>query len=498
MLVLPTSHAPAIAAEQTRFIDAAALTTIPTATEPLSQAAPRAAEPRPAPRPFAPPPREQPVPPPRPPAEVNAAQEAVTSREAVDDVDGGVAAEPAAAEAASTQARYAISSCNEVMGGGMKGIVQHGTDSRTGLDVAVKRVECDTACPIRFLEIRRGEQVVVYSEGYAPVHSRPQPFGGELSFDASNEHGARPFEEGSLSGRVVLIRRGGGASFTQKVTNARSGGACGVVLVSNSSEVDIYSVDPAVGSKVCSVMIPKPEGDVMIASCSSSSRGLPLTCQVRTDVGHEVEICRRMPPHPNVIQVFDTWEDGNAAVVVMELCRGGSVKGPMELTQALRLTRQMLAGLRHIHESGVVHRDIKPENLLLTRPLQDPESRLVIIDFSMGSSVSRMTVPCGSPRYLAPEVLLGEYSSKRDVWSVGAVVHELVLRRHPFEGLREEDIVERLRAGPALTIEDFSKAATKAGLDVPEVVLDLLRGLLDSNPSTRLSAAEALEHLALA
>jgi len=523
-LALGPSHAPTIAAEQTRFFGAAGVTTIPTATEAPAQAAPRAAEPRPTSRPSAPPPREQPAPaaPPRPPVEENAAQEAeapleggrAVAERAVAEAapaqadtsleGGGVVAELAAAEEAApaafrrrpSSARYEIR--GEVMGGGMKGIVQHGVDSWTGQEIAVKRVECDTACPIRFLEVRGGEQLVVYSEGYAPVHSKPQPFGGELSFDASNEHGARPFEKDSLTGRVVLVRRGGGVSFSQKVTNAYCGGAAGVVIVSNSSEVDIYSVDAPAGSKVCSVMVPRPDGDAMIASCSAGSRGAPTTCQVRTDVGHEVDICRRLPPHPNVIQVLDTWEDGNAAVVVMELCRGGKVQGPLELPQALRLTRQMLAGLRHIHENGVVHRDVKPENMLLTRPPQDPESRLVIIDFSMGSSVPRMTVPCGSPKYLAPEVLLGEYSSKRDVWSVGAVAHELCLRRHPFEGLREEELVERLRTGPALTMEDFSKAARSAGLDVPEVVLDLLRGLLDADPSTRLSAAEALEHPALA
>jgi len=386
----------------------------------------------------------------------------------------------------------------EVLGGGMTGVVQKGFDAAAGRVVAVKRIRCDKNCYIRFLEIYRENGEILSAEGYAPVDSEATCWGGPLAHDLANAYGAEAFAPASVEGCVVVVRRGGGVPFLQKLRNAQRGGASGVLIVNGADAAEVYSLGEA-EAPLPSVMVTSLDGEAAIEAAlasqacggGGSSPSRPAVAEVSTDVRHELAICRRLRPHPQVAQVLDCWEDGASAVLILEFCRGGKAaappRGPQGLPTALWLIKQMLEGVAHLHSHGICHRDLKPENMLLTRPLEEPGARLVLVDFSMASTAERMRVPCGSPRYTAPEVLQGEgYGLKRDIWSAGMVAHELIFRTHPFRKLSDQEVVGMLLEGKAPRVE--------ASPEVPQAVGALLGSLLEVDPHCRPSAELALRH----
>lgn len=347
-------------------------------------------------------------------------------------------------------------------------------------------------CPIRFLELLAGGRHLLSAEGHAPVDSMPTSFSGVVVFDPGNAFLADPIDSSSVQGCVLLAKRGGGASFAVKLQHAHGASAAGVLIMNSDNTSEVYSTG-AEEASIPSIMIARADGEAVLNAvlASQATAGSAPRVSVCTDVQHELAICRRLPPHENLVHVLDMWEDGAAAVVIMDLCRGGRVHappcGPGSLQLALRLLRQMLLGLSHLHSHGVCHRDLKPENMLLTEPLEDPAARVVLVDFSMASTALRMCVPCGSPRYLAPEVLSGGgYGPERDIWSIGMVAHELIFGRHPFGDAPEDEVVHRLLSDPGNLVQ--------GNTDVPQAVSDLLAAMLQVDPAARPTAEAALAY----
>jgi serine/threonine-protein kinase len=144
--------------------------------------------------------------------------------------------------------------------------------------------------------------------------------------------------------------------------------------------------------------------------------------------------------HPNVVGVYDHGEEADGTpFLVMEWIDGRSLKdvvagGPLPEDEARRITLQLLAALDHAHEHGIVHRDIKPQNVLIT-----PEGTAKLTDFGIARSLDAtagLTMAgqiIGTAAYLSPEQARGEpVTPASDVYSVGAVLFELVTGRPPF------------------------------------------------------------------
>jgi calcium/calmodulin-dependent protein kinase (CaM kinase) II len=325
-----------------------------------------------------------------------------------------------------------------------------------------------------------------------------------LAFDIENAYAKDPFKSCSLEGCVLLVRRGGGVPFSQKVSNAQLGGAVGAIIINTHDYTEEYSLGHA-ENPLPSMLVGRTDGEAIIEfisanAASSDSGSAARTCcvvEVRTDVEHEVAVCKHLPPHPHLLQILDTWDEGDTPVVVCELCSGGKIMRPSTncgVGTALWLLKQMLAGVAHLHRHGVCHRDIKPDNLLMTRPIGDPLCRLVIIDFSMSALTRSMTAPCGSARFLAPEVIAGRYGTPRDVWAVGVVAYELLWGAHPFcnADIADSVAIQAICAPTAIAVPPSRVAS-----DVPAAACDLMRGLLQRDPALRLTADEALGHFAL-
>jgi len=151
--------------------------------------------------------------------------------------------------------------------------------------------------------------------------------------------------------------------------------------------------------------------------------------------------------------------------------------------------RNMLEALKFVHENGVVHRDLKPENLILSS--KDNDYDLRIADFGLASFIKEgelLKLRCGSPGYVAPELLdESGYGTKADVFSAGVILYVLLTGRPAFRGY---NINEILIKNKNCDVEYPAKYWEK----ISEKAKDLVKKMLCKNPDERISAAEALEH----
>jgi eukaryotic-like serine/threonine-protein kinase len=186
--------------------------------------------------------------------------------------------------------------------------------------------------------------------------------------------------------------------------------------------------------------------------------------------------------HPNVVSVFDAGEDDGRPYIVMEHVEGETLadllarRGRLPPEEARVLALQAARGLAHAHAGGLVHRDIKPQNLLLRE-----DGTLKIADFGIaraaeGTALTLAGTVLGTAAYLAPEQALGEeVSPASDVYSLGAVLYELLTGRPPLEVESLDDLAKRKTIPPVREVAP----------DVPRDLEDVVMRSLARNPAYR-------------
>src|SRR5256884_2666832 len=143
--------------------------------------------------------------------------------------------------------------------------------------------------------------------------------------------------------------------------------------------------------------------------------------------------------HPNIVTIFDVGQEGETAYIAMELLEGRSLhqmlKDPQRIAfhTAADIAAQVAEALEHAHKFSIVHRDVKPANVVVA-----PSGRAKLTDFGVAfipaSNVTQTGSALGSPRYMAPEQVLGQpIDSRADLFSLGVVLYELLTKRTPFE-----------------------------------------------------------------
>ncbi|KAK6127330.1 hypothetical protein DH2020_038931 [Rehmannia glutinosa] len=212
------------------------------------------------------------------------------------------------------------------------------------------------------------------------------------------------------------------------------------------------------------------------------------------DVRREVEIMRRLPKHPNVVSLKDTYEDDSAVHIVMELCEGGELfdrivaRGHYTERAAAAVTRTIVEVIQNCHEHGVIHRDLKPENFLFANNKET--APLKAIDFGLSvffKPGERFDEIVGSPYYMAPEVLRRNYGPEIDVWSAGVILYILLCGAPPFWAETEQGVAQAI----IRSIVDFKRDPWPK---VSDKAKDLVKKMLNPDPKQRPTAQEVLDH----
>lgn len=196
--------------------------------------------------------------------------------------------------------------------------------------------------------------------------------------------------------------------------------------------------------------------------------------------------------HPNIIRLYDTFEDELYLHLVMELCTGGDVcerileRGFFTEAQAAALMKILLGAVNYLHLNNITHRDLKPENFLYVDTNSD-EVKICDFGMSVRNHRTRMKSIAGTPYYLAPEVLKGNYTKACDVWSLGVFMYFILTGKHPFKGQTMESIYDKASKGvPDIDLSKIDNASDAAK--------DLLRKMLTVQPTKRINLLEAINH----
>jgi serine/threonine protein kinase len=164
-------------------------------------------------------------------------------------------------------------------------------------------------------------------------------------------------------------------------------------------------------------------------------------------------------------------------------------RGPLLITDALHIARQVIAGLRAAHARGIIHRDLKPSNIKMT-----PEGTVKLVDFGIAKvisdrstwmksfhDVSRVGVVVGTVAYMSPEQARGKPVDVRtDVWAFGCVLYEMLTGRAAFRGDSPTDIVVKI----ATEDPDWTSIGSIARPDSPDLQR-LMRKCLQKDPNMR-------------
>ncbi|ESQ45092.1 hypothetical protein EUTSA_v10010160mg [Eutrema salsugineum] len=199
--------------------------------------------------------------------------------------------------------------------------------------------------------------------------------------------------------------------------------------------------------------------------------------------------------HPNIIRFIDMIEAPGKIYLVLEYCKGGDLSmfiqshGRIPDATAKHFMQQLAAGLQVLRDNNIIHRDLKPQNLLLST--DDNDAALKIADFGFARSLQPRGLAetlCGSPLYMAPEIMqLQKYDAKADLWSVGAILFQLVTGRTPFTGNSQIQLFQNIMRSTELHFPVDCR-------DLSTDCKDLCQKLLRRNPVERLTFEEFFHH----
>ncbi|PAN31176.1 hypothetical protein PAHAL_5G402000 [Panicum hallii] len=214
---------------------------------------------------------------------------------------------------------------------------------------------------------------------------------------------------------------------------------------------------------------------------------LRINDQIRREIG-----TLKLLKHPNVVRLHEVAASKTKIYMVLEFVNGGelfdkiAVKGKLSEHEGRRLFQQLIDGVSYCHDKGVYHRDLKPENVLVDR-----KGNIKISDFGLSALPQHLGndgllhTTCGSPNYIAPEVLQnrGYDGSLSDIWSCGVILYVMLVGYLPFDDRNLVVLYQKIFKGDCQIPKWLSPAAQ-----------DLLRKILEPNPMKRINITGIKEH----
>src|SRR5215207_839177 len=207
----------------------------------------------------------------------------------------------------------------------------------------------------------------------------------------------------------------------------------------------------------------------------------------------EIRIAARLT-HPHVLSVYDSGEADRRLYYVMPYVDGETLRarlareGALQISEAVRLLRELADALAYAHGHGVVHRDLKPENVLLSG------GHAVVADFGIAKAIAAATegdqgqsttltgtgVALGTPAYMAPEQALGDttMNHRADLYALGVIAYEMLTGSHPFAGRTAQALA-------AAHLTETPAPVVQSRPDVPSALGDLVAQLLAKDPQAR-------------
>lgn len=216
-------------------------------------------------------------------------------------------------------------------------------------------------------------------------------------------------------------------------------------------------------------------------------------------LGKEIKILKELQ-HENIVALYDVQELPNSVFLVMEYCNGGDLadylqaKGTLSEDTIRVFLHQIAAAMRILHSKGVIHRDLKPQNILLSyanrRKSNVSGIRIKIADFGFARYLHSNTMAatlCGSPMYMAPEVIMSQhYDAKADLWSIGTVIYQCLVGKPPFQANSPQDL--------RMFYEKNRSLMPSIPRETSPYLANLLLGLLQRNQKDRMDFEAFFSH----
>jgi len=196
--------------------------------------------------------------------------------------------------------------------------------------------------------------------------------------------------------------------------------------------------------------------------------------------------------HPNVVSIYDVGQDEDTHYIVMEYIEGGTLndiikeRAPLQPEEAVRIASQICDALDHAHQNGIIHRDIKPHNILIGK-----NGRIKVTDFGIAraatsSDITQTGAVLGSVHYFSPEHAKGvAQGEKSDIYSLGAVLYQMVTNRLPFAG--DSPISVALKH-----LQENLEAPRAINPLIPQSVENIILKAMRKNPDERYASAKAM------